>query len=100
MRLNPSLDRPFDQEILERGAQALFEFVFSGTERLDGKHLWANCDEKVKAGFRAEAKAVVDAVFAGLTASLSSAPVEAPLAAVHDVALNCSSGTAWVVLHL
>ena len=53
------------QEIVERGAQTLFEFVFSGAERLDGKHLWANCDEQVKAGFRAEAKAVLEAAWSG-----------------------------------
>jgi hypothetical protein len=66
--------QPFDEEIVERGAQALFEFVFSRTERLDGKHLWANCDEGIKAGFRAEAKAVLEAVwsgFADISASLS-----------------------------
>ena len=66
--------RPFDQEMVERGAQALFEFVFSGTERLDGKHLWANCDEKIKAGFRAEARTVLQAAYsgvAGITALLS-----------------------------
>ena len=58
---------PFDKEIVERGAQALFEYVFSGTERLDGKHLWANCDEEIKAGFRAEATAVLEAAWSGIT---------------------------------
>jgi len=57
---------PFDPEMIERGAQALFEFVFSGTERLDGKHLWANCDDQIKAGFRAEARAVLKAAWPGL----------------------------------
>jgi len=52
----------FDQEIVERGAQALFEFVFAGTERLDGKHSWSNAHEETKAGFRAEATAVLEAV--------------------------------------
>ena len=47
-----------DGEMVERGAQALFEFVFAHTERLDGKHHWANCDDHVKDGFRAEARAV------------------------------------------
>jgi hypothetical protein len=55
-----------DQEIVERGAQALFEFVFSGTERLDGKHLWSNCEEEIRAGFRAEVTAVLEAVWSGL----------------------------------
>ena len=57
-----------DQEMVERGAEALFQFVFSGTERLDGKHLWANCDEKIKAGFRAEARAVLEAVWSRFAA--------------------------------
>jgi len=56
----------FDPEMVERGAQALFEFVFSGTERLDGKHLWASCDEQIRAGFRAEARAVLKAACPGL----------------------------------
>ena len=30
-------------EMVERAAQALFEFVFAGSERLDGKHFWMNC---------------------------------------------------------
>jgi hypothetical protein len=47
--------------MVERGAQALFEHVFSGTERLDGKHLWVNCDEVTKEGFRAEVKSVLEA---------------------------------------
>src|SRR5262249_301190 len=51
-----------DQQIIERGAQALFQFVFSGTKRLDGHHFWANCDEGTKAGFRAEVRAVLEAV--------------------------------------
>src|SRR5262249_15146182 len=49
-----------DKEIVEKGAQALFEFVFSGLERLDGKQLWTNCSEETRAGFRAEAKAVLE----------------------------------------
>ena len=52
-----------DGEMVERGAQALFEFVFAHTERLDGQHLWANCDDPIKDGFRAEARAVLKAVW-------------------------------------
>ena len=37
--------------ILERAAEALYEFVFSGCDRLDGKHRWADCDEETKEGF-------------------------------------------------
>ena len=47
--------------MVERGAQALFEHVFSGLERFDGKHLWANCDDVTKEAFRAEAKSVLEA---------------------------------------
>jgi hypothetical protein len=35
-----------DREMVERVAQALFEFVFSSSERLDVKHLWMNCDAR------------------------------------------------------
>src|SRR5262245_31075773 len=34
---------------IERGARALFEFVFSGADRLSGENHWASCDEKTKA---------------------------------------------------
>ena len=60
--------------MVERGAQALFEFVFAHTERLDGQHLWANCDDCIKDGFRAEARAVLEAMwlcFADRNISLS-----------------------------
>ena len=53
--------QPINREMVERGAQALFEHVFSKTERLDGKLLWVNCDEVTKEGFRAEAKSVLEA---------------------------------------
>ena len=61
-----------DQETVERGARALFEFVFSGTKRLDGKHLWANCDEEIKTGFRAEARTVLEAAWSGFADSNTS----------------------------
>ena len=51
-----------DHNILERAAEALYEFVFSGCDRLDGKHRWADCDEETKDGFRREASAVLNAV--------------------------------------
>jgi len=52
-----------DSEAIERGAEALFEFVFSACDRLDGKHRWADCSEETKAGFRAEVAAVLAAVW-------------------------------------
>ena len=51
-----------DHHILERAAEALYEFVFSGCGRLDGKRCWERCDEETKEGFRREAGAVLDAV--------------------------------------
>ena len=60
--------------MVERGAQALFEFVFARAERLDGQHHWANCDDSIKDGFRAEARAVLEALwlcFADRNTSLS-----------------------------
>jgi hypothetical protein len=53
---------PPDEEKIERGAQALFDFVFARTGRLNGKSQWADCDDKTKAGFRAEVKAVLEAI--------------------------------------
>jgi hypothetical protein len=52
-----------DPVMIECAAQALFEFVFSGSDRLDRKHLWLNCDENTRAGFRREATAVILAVW-------------------------------------
>ena len=46
-----------DGQMVEQAAQALFEFVFACSKRLDGKHLWMNCDEDTKEGFRGEATA-------------------------------------------
>ena len=59
--VSPHRPIPLDREMVERAAQALFEFIFS-TSRLDKKHLWANCDEATKEGFRGEAIAVIEAV--------------------------------------
>ena len=52
-----------EQDIVDKAAEALFEFVFSGCDRLDGKHHWVDCDEDTKSGFRSEAKAVLEAVW-------------------------------------
>ena len=44
-------------------AEALYEFVFSGCDRLDGKHHWGHCNEETKEEFRLEASAVLEAVW-------------------------------------
>ena len=56
-----------DGEMVERAAQALFEFVFACSKRLDGKHFWMNCDEDIKEGFRAEATTVIQAVWSSVS---------------------------------
>ena len=57
--VSPQRSAPLDREMVERAAQALFEFVFSNSSRL---HPWANCDEATKEGFRGEAIAVIESV--------------------------------------
>jgi hypothetical protein len=47
-----------DDGLVERAAQALFEFVFSSCGRLQ----WATCDEVTKQGFRGEAKVVIETI--------------------------------------
>ena len=47
----------------QRAAEALYEFVFSGCDRLDGKHHWEHCSEETKEGFRRDASAVLKAVW-------------------------------------
>ena len=49
-----------DEDLIERAAQALFEFVFSSCTR---KHCWTNCDERAKEGFRGEAAAMIDVIW-------------------------------------
>ena len=71
LRLQPRLS---DRAIVEQAAQALFEFVFSVCDRLDGKHRWNECDEETKEGFRAEAAVVVETVYP----LLSPQPVRRP----------------------
>jgi hypothetical protein len=58
-QLIPSID----SEIIEKAAEALYTFVFSGCDRLDGGHRWRDCDEGTKAGFRREAAAVLASVW-------------------------------------
>jgi hypothetical protein len=52
-----------DSEIVDRAAEALHTFVFSGCARLGGKHRWDECEEETKAGFRREAAAVLAAIW-------------------------------------
>ena len=54
---------PIDHNVIETAAKALYEFVFSGCDRLDGKRHWEDCGEETKAGFRREAIAVLEAVW-------------------------------------
>ena len=54
---------PIDRNLIERAAEALYEFVFSGCDRLDGKRRWEDCSEETKAGFRREASAVLEAIW-------------------------------------
>ena len=49
----------FDYHLVEKAAEALYTFVFSGCDRLDGKHQWCDCDEGTRAGFRREAIVVL-----------------------------------------
>src|SRR6476619_3518406 len=56
-----------DRDIVERGAKALFEYVFSSCDRFDGKHHWESCDEDTKDGFRGEVSAVIRAVWPALS---------------------------------
>jgi hypothetical protein len=56
-----------DRDIVERGAKALFEYVFSSCDRFDGKHHWESCDEDTKDGFRGEVSAVIKAVWPALS---------------------------------
>jgi hypothetical protein len=52
-----------DSDIVERATEALFQFVFSSCDRLDGRRHWTDCHEDTKAGFRVEAAAVLKAVW-------------------------------------
>ena len=62
----PTQSTPVYGEIVDRAAQALFEFVFAGCARLDGKHRWTNCDESTRQAFRSEATIVIEAVWPSL----------------------------------
>jgi hypothetical protein len=59
----PPQSMALDSDVIERAAQALFEFVFSSCGRLDGKHQWSTCDEHTKEGFRGEAATVIVAAW-------------------------------------
>jgi hypothetical protein len=61
-RVEPERSAPIDHNLIERAAEALYEFVFSGCDRLDGKRRWEHCSEETKEGFRREASAVLEAV--------------------------------------
>ena len=52
-----------DSLIIEKAAEALYVYVFSGCDRLDGKRRWLDCDEGTRAGFRREAAAVLASVW-------------------------------------
>jgi hypothetical protein len=62
-RVDPERSVSIDHNLIERAAEALYEFVFSGCERLDGKHRWEHCSEETKVGFRREAAAVLEAIW-------------------------------------
>jgi hypothetical protein len=47
-----------DADLIEQAAQSLFEFVFSSCGRVQ----WATCDDQTKAGFRDEARVVIEAI--------------------------------------
>ena len=62
-RVPPDRSAPIGHDLIERAAEALYEFVFSGCDRLDGKHHWEHCTEETRDGFRREASAVLEAVW-------------------------------------
>ena len=61
--VSPERSAPIGHDLIERAAEALYEFVFSGCDRLDGKQHWEHCNEETKEGFRREASAVLEAVW-------------------------------------
>ena len=61
--VEPERSAPIDHNLIERAAEALYEFVFSGCDRLDGNRHWDDCGEETKAGFRREASAMLEAVW-------------------------------------
>ena len=60
-RVQSQRSAPIGHDVIERAAEALYEFVFSGCDRLDRKRRWADCDEETRAGFRREVTAVLEA---------------------------------------
>ena len=62
-RVEPERSAAIDHNLIERAAEALYEFVFSGCDRLDGKRRLEDCSDETKAGFRREAAAVLEAIW-------------------------------------
>lgn len=58
VRLRHARPIAVDAELIEQAAQSLFEFVFSSCGRVQ----WATCDDQTKAGFRNEARVVIEAI--------------------------------------
>ena len=62
-RVGSERSAPIGHDLIERAAEALYEFVFSGCDRLDGKRHWDDCSEETKEGVRREASAMLEAVW-------------------------------------
>ena len=58
VRLRHARPIAIDEDLIEQAAQSLFEFVFASCGRLQ----WATCDDQTKAGFRNEARVVIEAI--------------------------------------
>jgi hypothetical protein len=58
VRLRHARPIAIDAHLIEQAAQSLFEFVFSSCGRVQ----WATCDDQTKAGFRNEARVVIEAI--------------------------------------
>ena len=58
VRLRHARPIAIDADLIEQAAQSLFEFVFSSC----GGVQWATCDDQTKAGFRNEARVIIEAI--------------------------------------
>jgi hypothetical protein len=58
IRLRHARPIAIDADLIEQAAQSLFEFVFASC----GSVQWATCDDQTKAGFRNEARVVIEAI--------------------------------------
>ena len=58
VRLRHARPIAIDADLIEQAAQSLFEFVFSSCGRVQ----WATCDDQTKAGFRNEARVVIEVI--------------------------------------